>query len=191
MTCGIHMTLSSTMSHTDDVGSKTGASRVCILAGALAVSIVVAGSSSATQTTNRADLTQQGLIHLAFDSASYTVSPETGGPRTRFIATVQNTGLSTIEYGHGFRLAVRTDDGWRRLRHGPCAFTDEALLMRPGDSVSERVGWLRSNCSFRALAPGSYRVSKRIRFTDYNGWNLPRREDRARILRAFFHVEAD
>lgn len=122
-------------------------------------------------------------VRTAVDRASFVVSPSTGRPGSRFIATLRNEGVSTIEVGNPFSIARRTPDGWKRLRHGRrCVWTMEAYLLRPGGSFSQRVGWFGPRCSYRRLQSGTYRVSKRIRFTDDVS---PARED---IVRARFRV---
>ncbi len=118
------------------------------------------------------------------DDADYEVSPAAGRPRTRFVATLRNEGLSTIEYGNPYSIAQRTPDGWRRLRHSRrCAWTMEAHILRPGGSASQRVGWLGRRCRYRRLEPGLYRVSKPIAFTDDG--STDRRED---VVHATFRV---
>lgn len=99
----------------------------------------------------------------AFESVTYTASPDRGGPRDRYVATLRNEGLCSFEYGNPYRMAVRKDGRWQPLRFGRnCAFTMEAYTLPPGGSASQRIGWLGSRCQRRTLEPGRYRVSKSI-----------------------------
>lgn len=137
------------------------------------------GEASLTFTTRRAVvavvaalcLAPSGAAVSAFaqgetDNAVYTVDPQRGAPRNRFMATLRNLGTSTIETGRDFAIARLTPDGWRRLRHGrSCAWPADARIIRPGDSYTQRIGLLGSECRFKALDPGRYRVVKSIRFT--------------------------
>lgn len=156
---------------------RKGLAKTSICFGAIAVAVVPISSSLAAPAAAGAPV---GFV----DEASYTVSPQTGRPRTDFVATLRNEGLSTIEYGNPFAIAVRRDGQWQRLRHGRrCAWTMEARILRPGDSATQEVGWLGRKCRYRRLDPGLYRVSKSIRFTE--GGSSETRED---VIRARFRV---
>lgn len=169
------------------MGFNASVARVKISVGTMLLSLLAVGSSSAAPTDSPAEAGFSRPPQVVINAASYTVSPETGGPRTKFIATLRNEGLSTIEYGNYYSLAIRTDDGWRRVRQGlRCVFTGEAHTMPPGGSSSQRVGWVRSSCRHRALEPGSYRASKRITFSDVIPGTY-----RGRTVRAFFRVESE
>ena len=132
-------------------------SRRAAVAAALALAVAPAGTALSHPAAPVRTL-------QASEQISYSVSPEAGGPRTKFIATLQNEGPSYIEFGNPYWIARRTSEGWQRLRHGKrCAWTMEAYRLAPGASWSQRVGWLGSRCGYRTLEPGTYRVGKVVR----------------------------
>ncbi len=118
------------------------------------------------------------------ERVSYTISPERGEGRDKFIATLRNEGLCTYWYGNPFSIAIRKDGRWKALPFGDhCAFTSESRSLGPGSSTSKRVGWLGDWCRYRTLVPGRYRVSESVR-TDGNAVT----RERSRTVHAFFRV---
>ena len=158
---------------------------VASLCGAV-VAITILAMSIGTRYAEAGDV-QLCTGIAALENVSYSVSPDAGGPRSRYVATLRNDGLCPIEYGNPFWIEVRDGNGWRPLTHGRrCVFTMEGHLLRPGGSASQRVGWLNSHCDYKVLEPGLYRVSKDIR-TEAN----PAVASRSRTIRALFEVAKD
>lgn len=166
---------------------KPSLSRFRLSSGMLVVALAIIGPlPTVVAAAPLAAASKPSTFQGSVDRADYSVSPRIGRPRSRFIATLRNEGTSTIELGRAFTIGRRTAEGWKRLRHGRnCGWPADARIIRPGDSWSQRVGLLGRNCRFRALEPGTYRVNKRIRFTD--AMTSPYREA---TVRARFRVTA-
>jgi hypothetical protein len=100
-------------------------------------------------------------------SAEYVVEPDRVELGETPKAILTNTGQTTLGYGNAYRLERWVAGRWGRVSEPKdpevyCAFTEELLLMPPGETKSQSITVCDSHGNDRPLRVGLYRITKRL-----------------------------
>lgn len=122
-------------------------------------------------------------------SVTYTMDPKVVAAGEYPTGTVTNNGPERVSLGRGYRVEMRTPDGWEVVEQPAnaeilCALTDELIVLEPTGSESEGISVCNRKGNDMIFEPGLYRVTKQV------GVGGPTGEERKVTLRATFRVVA-